>query len=48
MEQILYRTMNNIEFYIRNEKPQHALNEIGCLRGIIYAMEAEKGEQIPW
>lgn len=43
LEALLYRTENNIEFYLNNNKPNSALNEIGVMRGIFYAMEEITG-----
>ena len=43
---ILYRTINNVEFYIKEEKIEELeigsilINELGCLRGIYYTIEA--------
>ena len=39
LQDIFNRTLNNCLFYERENKPEHLLNEIGCLRGIAYAME---------
>ena len=33
------RTLHNCEYYEEEQKEKHLLNEIGCLRGILYAME---------
>lgn len=43
LEALLYRTENNIEFFLNNNKPNNALNEIGVMRGIFYAMEEITG-----
>lgn len=45
LEALLYRTENNIEFYLDNNKPNSALNEIGVMRGILYAIEEITGSQ---
>lgn len=37
--QLIKRTENNIDFYIKENKNMHLLNEIGVLRGLIYAYE---------
>lgn len=39
LEALLYRTENNIEFYLDENRPNSALNEIGVMRGILYAWE---------
>lgn len=43
LQSLLYRTENNIDFYLEENKPNSALNEIGCMRGILYAWEAITG-----
>lgn len=45
---LIERTENNIDFYIKEEKNYHLLNEIGVLRGLIYAYEEITKEQYPF
>lgn len=36
---IFERTLDNCLYYEKEEMIEHLLNEIGCLRGIAYALE---------
>ena len=36
---ILERTARNCDFYKENGMTEHYINEVGCLRGIMYALE---------
>ena len=36
---ILERTAKNCEFYKREGMTEHFINEVGCLRGIMYALD---------
>ena len=40
LRKLYERTMSNCQFYEREGKQAHLLNEIGVLRGIAYCMEA--------
>ena len=40
MLDIYKRTLNNCEFYEKENKPLNLLNEIGVLRGVAYCLEA--------
>ena len=42
INEIYFRTLRNIMYYIDEKKWEHLLNEIGCFRGIIYTMEQLK------
>ena len=42
---LIERTENNIKFYLNQNDNMHLLNEIGCLRGLIYAIEEVTQEQ---
>ena len=41
MKEIYFRTIENCKFYEEQNDRKHLLNEIGCLRGIAYCLEAE-------
>lgn len=43
---VLERTANNCEFYKNKGMTEHYINEVGCLRGIMYALE-EMGIPFP-
>ena len=44
---IFYRTIRNCQFYEREKDLKKLLNEIGCLRGIAYSLEA-LGSDLPY
>ena len=41
MKEIFERTMKNCRFYEKSGDAASLLNEIGCLRGVAYCLEAE-------
>lgn len=36
---LLTRTANNCDFYKREGMTEHLINEVGCLRGIMYVLD---------